>query len=60
MNASLSQLTLEIHIALFAIILLFVAFIGLVIGRKQVHDKNKRILELERRFDCLDIVIGTL
>lgn len=47
MNASLSQLTLEIHIALFAIILLFVALIGLLIGRKQVHSKNKRILELE-------------
>ena len=47
MNASLSQLTLEIHIALFAIILLFVAFIGLLIGRKQVHSRNKRILELE-------------
>lgn len=47
MNASLSQLTLEIHIALFAIILLVVAFIGLLIGRKQVYSKNKRILELE-------------
>jgi len=47
MNASLSQLTLEIHIALFAIILLFFAFIGLLTGRKQVHSRNKRILELE-------------
>lgn len=47
MNASLSQLTLEIHVALFAIILLFVALIGFLTGRKQVSNKNKRILELE-------------
>lgn len=47
MNASLSQLTLEIHILLFFAIMLVALVIGLLMGRKQVGSKQKRILELE-------------
>ncbi len=44
---NLTQLTLEIHIAIFAGIMLVAVFAGLVIGRKQISNKEKRILELE-------------
>lgn len=42
-----TQLTLEIHIILFTGILLLVALIGFLIGRKQVSKSQKRILDLE-------------
>lgn len=42
-----SQLTLEIHILLFAGILIAVNLIGFLAGRKQIKAKEKRILEIE-------------
>ncbi|MFY7839135.1 MAG: hypothetical protein ACOVP7_02615 [Lacibacter sp.] len=43
----LTQRTLEIHIALFAVVLLLTALIGFLYGRKKIKAKEKRILELE-------------
>jgi len=42
-----TQMTLEIHVILFAGILILVNLIGFLAGRKQVNSKQKRILELE-------------
>ncbi len=42
-----TQLTLEIHVILFAGILILVNLIGFLAGRKQVNSKQKRILEIE-------------
>ena len=44
---NLTQLTLEIHVLIFAGIMLFVVFVGYLFGKKQVKAKEKRILELE-------------
>jgi F0F1-type ATP synthase membrane subunit b/b' len=44
---NLTQLTLEIHVIIFGCILLFVALIGFLYGRKLVKAKERRILELE-------------
>jgi hypothetical protein len=44
---NLTQLTLEIHVVIFAGIMLFVALVGFLSGRKLVKSKEKRILELE-------------
>ncbi|MBP6687010.1 MAG: hypothetical protein KA160_04055 [Lacibacter sp.] len=44
---NLTQLTLEIHVLIFAGIMLFVLLIGFLYGKKQVKAKEKRILELE-------------
>ena len=43
----ITQSTLEIHVILFAGIILVVGFIGIRIGKKHVMSKEKRILELE-------------
>ncbi len=43
----ITQSTLEIHVILFAGIMLVVGFLGVRIGKKQVMSKEKRILELE-------------
>jgi hypothetical protein len=42
-----TQLTLEIHVVLFAVILIVVNLIGFLAGRKQVNAKQRRILEIE-------------
>lgn len=44
---NLTQLTLEIHIAIFAGILIVTALLSILIGRRQVRNKERRILELE-------------
>ncbi|NCU03734.1 MAG: hypothetical protein GXC73_07060 [Chitinophagaceae bacterium] len=44
---NLTQLTLEIHVLIFAGFLLIVGLIGFLYGRKQVKNKERRILELE-------------
>lgn len=44
---NLTQLTLEIHVLIFAGIMLFVVFVGYLYGKKQVKVKERRILELE-------------
>ena len=43
----ITQSTLEIHVIIFAGIVLVVGFIGIRIGKKQIMSKEKRILELE-------------
>ncbi len=43
----LTQRTLEIHIVLFAVVLLVVAVVGFLYGSRKVKSKEKRILELE-------------
>jgi hypothetical protein len=43
----ITQSTLEIHVILFAAVMVFVAFIGFRMGKKVVVSKEKRILELE-------------
>ncbi|MEQ1797005.1 MAG: hypothetical protein ABL872_03575 [Lacibacter sp.] len=42
-----TQLTLEIHVIIFAGILILVNLIGFLAGRKQVNNKQRRILEIE-------------
>ncbi len=44
---SLNQLTLEIHIVLFAFFALLMMLAGFLLGRKQVAQKQKRIIEVE-------------
>lgn len=44
---NLSQLTLEIHVAIFSGILLITFLAGLLVGRKQVNKQQKRVLEVE-------------
>ncbi len=44
---NLTQLTLEIHVAIFAGILIVTVFLSILIGRRQVSNKERRILELE-------------
>ncbi|MFT3845631.1 MAG: hypothetical protein QM725_11295 [Lacibacter sp.] len=47
MIPTLSNLTLEIHIVLFAVLMILVILAGFMIGRNQIKQKEKRILELE-------------
>lgn len=47
MIPTLSNLTLEIHIVLFAVLMILVILAGFLIGRSQIKQKEKRILELE-------------
>jgi enterochelin esterase-like enzyme len=44
---NLTQLTLEIHVLIFAGISIFTVLVGFLFGRKQVKAKERRILELE-------------
>ncbi len=47
MIPTLTNLTLEIHIVLFAGLMLLAILSGLLVGRRQMKKKEKRILELE-------------
>lgn len=47
MKFALTNSNLEIHLVLFAAIILAVAFIGFLIGKRKVNQLNKRILDVE-------------
>ena len=42
-----TQLTLEIHVVFFAAFMIVISLIGFLAGRKQVNNRQRRILEIE-------------